>query len=298
MCLVLALAGVAAACSSRSDVQANPASTASANGTPSPTADPTPDPTDTAAPVIPDSSALGTAPEPPVVIRWIRQFAPQGGGGSDRELTYSLLMRNECASAHDVAADPGDGSLPGPLRNLYAAAASACLAAFEGRTDAWEDATSRLDAVQGSEFSCWEQELHAITTELVNTHVADPQVTFERSGEGGASSCPYVTSLDPSHGSTAGGYDVRVIGENLPPILQLHFGNTRVEAVLHADGTASLTVPPAAQPGIVVIHVVDAPGRGVGADVSFTYDDQSPTTQDESILEAPAIEPTPIVPTP
>lgn len=297
ICVVLVLASLAAACASRADVQWSPTATGSRTG-PAATAEATAGPSSTPSQETSSSSMQASEPEPPVVIRWIRQFAPQGGGGSDRETIYFLLMRGECDPAHGLAVSARDNSMSGSVRDLYVAATGACLAAFEGRTDGWQDAMSRLDTLDGSEFSCWELELYDITTQLIDAHLADPQATFERSADGGESSCPVVTSLDPSHGSVTGGYVVSVIGENLPPSLPLYFGDSRVDAILQADGTASVTVPPAANPGIAIIHVADAPGRGVGTNVTFTYDHQPGATQDETIPDEPVTEPTPSLPTP
>lgn len=222
-----------------------------------------------------------------MLIRWIRQFTPLGGGGSDQEALYFMIMRGECASAHELATRPGDGSLSPPARNLHAAVASACLAAFEGHVESWEDAASRLSTIEGSNFSCWEQELHEIATRLVEAHAVQPEATFERSGGEGESSCPFISSIDPASGPIAGGYTVRVTGHNLPASLSIYFGQTQVDAVLQGDGSSSVLVPEAAYPGPALIHIAGAPGRGVGGDVAFTYVDQPSTTDGESASEAP-----------
>lgn len=294
--VVLVLALVLTACASRADVQANqtatgsPTDAASPSGTASAAADPS------ATTSFPDSteSARGDAgPEPPIVIRWIRQYAPEGGGGPTREAAYSLLTRGECASAYTLALDDTNSGpqqpLPQPFRNLYAAAAAACLAAFEGQADRWQDADSRLESVQRNEFDCWEQEIYDITAQIIDVHESEPRAVFERSSGGGSSSCPRVTGIDPDHGPQGGGYPVRIVGENLPTVLPLYFGDFRVDAVRQPNGSTTVDVPRVQQPGSVTVTLEGAPGRGVSPTQFFTYD---PPPGDETTLEEPSDNPT------
>jgi hypothetical protein len=159
-----------------------------------------------------------------------------------------------------------------PYRDLYAAAAAACLAAFEGQSEKWQEAIGRLERVQRADVSCWEQVIYEITSALIGAYTSDPGTEFQRSSETGFSPCPDLTGLEPSHGPQSGGYEIRIYGENLPESLPLLFGETVVNAVRQSDGSAIVTVPAGNYPGNELILISDAPSRGAARILTFTYD--------------------------
>jgi hypothetical protein len=199
-------------------------------------------------------------------------------------------MRGACADAHSVATgDFDDGS---QLGQLYAAAASACLAAFHGQPNMWQQAQSRLSGVQRGTVSCWEQEIYDISAQLIQVHNSAPEAQFKISSEGGLSSCPRLTGIDPSHGPAGGGYQAMVLGENLPASLRLYFGGSEVDAIRQADGTAIVDVP-AGHTGTVTVTISDVPGRGVTPDLQFTYDQDHQSTIPDPTPQAPPPAPVP-----
>ncbi|MET0168567.1 MAG: IPT/TIG domain-containing protein [Vicinamibacterales bacterium] len=274
-CLVALLCAGLTACASPADDQPDAAETTSGAGEP-------------------DPSTTDEGPEPSFIIQWIREFMPEGGGGGTREAVYLMLMQGECADAYALALDDTESGpqrpLRQPFRNLYAAAAAACLAAFEGQADRWQDAESRLASVQPTDLGCWDQEIYEITTALIDAHRSDARTTFERSSDGESSECPLLTRIEPSHGPESGGYSVRIYGENLPASLPLFFDDVQVDAIRQPDGSATVEVPAAEHLGIVLIRINGAPGRGAGSTLSFNYDADVPEptpTQDERTSEKP-----------
>jgi hypothetical protein len=214
-----------------------------------------------------------------IIVRWLREFAPAGGGQGDTSAAYVAFMQRDStttlAYARETTTHDGLAPLPEPDRSLYEGAAAACLAAFEGRTDLWNTSTSMLPTMDPASLDCWTRGIYAIWATLVEAHRVDQRVTFSRGSEPAATTCPELTGLVPDHGPRAGGYRVIVTGRNLPPALDLRWlgADVVVTATRGPDGVMTVVVPPAGPVLDVGVKISSAPRIEAPIYTNFRYDD-------------------------
>jgi hypothetical protein len=181
------------------------------------------------------------------VIRWINEQAPLGGGATGlADEAFAAMVAGDCRGVvRMIEAAPGE--VGEPVRSVYVGAASACLAAFEGRPELWPRAEAAAARVAGraSQLACEERAVHRLLGRLLQAHRADPDARLTRGPVGvrGVLACPRFTGITPGHGPAEGGYPVRISGEHLPRTVGVNFGpDHHVEAVAE-DGELTVTVP-------------------------------------------------------
>jgi hypothetical protein len=158
------------------------------------------------------------------VISWIAELGPLGGADAEggRDGAYGSIVIGECDDALRFS-----NRFEEPSRSVYEGGASACLAAFHNRPDLWPRAQTALTTVgpQTSRLDCLDLPVYRLLQSLVEMHRQDPDAHFVTTfGDGQGPPCPRVLELIPDHGPREGGYSVRLIGENLPPMAGIHFG--------------------------------------------------------------------------
>ena len=204
-------------------------------------------------------------------VQWIKNMGITGGGDPEGDVVaYEVLARGDCAAVFGLREDSFDDG----MRTLYHGAAWACLAAFEGRTDNWaraEDAYETMSA-SGRELDCLGVPTMELLGALVRAHRADPGVRFVRGGQGQAQRplCPRILRLEPDHGPLEGGYEVLLIGENLPAEATVSWNFE--DFTVSTDGTeGTIVVPPAAEEGGVPVYETGWPWAVFGTPW-FVYD--------------------------
>jgi hypothetical protein len=170
-----------------------------------------------------------------------------GGADIPEETAVALLAQGSCAEARKVARDAEQ-----PLPAFYDAAAAACLAAFDGRGELWayaEEVASRALPLR----DCLDRAVSALLSRLVDIHRKEPTIKLERqpAAPGETLPCPRILRLIPEHGPPQGGYELRVVGVHLPPVVVIHFTQyidfepRDIPITVHSVGgtEAVLTVP-------------------------------------------------------
>gem|GEM_PF-7051066 len=182
----------------------------------------------------------------PRVIAWIGELGPTGGAGGE--------LGDEASAYFDLAGGDCDhvlsnlDNLDEPSRSVYEGAASACLAAFHNRPQLWPRAQAALTTLgsQTSRLDCLDTPVHKLLQSLMEVHRQDPDAQFVTTfGSGEEPRCPRLLELIPDHGPRQGGYSVRLIGENLPPVTGIHFGKKYLTVSTNGGSEAVITVPPA-----------------------------------------------------
>ncbi|GAA1390454.1 IPT/TIG domain-containing protein [Catellatospora chokoriensis] len=150
------------------------------------------------------------------IIAWLRRLGLGTPRGPQSDLTeaYDLLGQRKCADVIPLTEnmEPATG-------RLFAGAAQACLAAFDGRTELWPSAESALEQAGGPDsVHCLNVPVYDLLDQLVKAHRADPKATFEvgEAGPGGEPPCPTITRLQPDHGLS--GDKVTIVGDNLDKV--------------------------------------------------------------------------------
>ncbi|WP_157240698.1 hypothetical protein [Catenuloplanes japonicus] len=203
------------------------------------------------------------------VVEWLRNFTPSGGSGPDGNATdsaYANLMQGDCQGAWEVAADgvfrADTFSASESLRRLYRSAAAACLAAFHGRRDLWAEAHEWYNNIDPGSFSCWDRLVHEFVRSMIDVHLADADALFVRGGNT-RSGCPELKGLRPNSGPREGGYQVEVLGRNLPDSLDMVWEDGAVLTARRAyqGGPLLFTVPPEAPDGdgFVLLGIAGGP---------------------------------------
>lgn len=154
-------------------------------------------------------TATATVPSKGInVIAWILDLGVAAPPGAEQSLyaAHQLLARAGRGSCDDVLKDDGVRSLAEDGR-LVAAAAQACLAAFGGSDELWQQAKDARDVVNKAggvnSLNCLDASAFVLLDQLVSKYEANPGGKFE-SRPGGAqeaSSCPRIKSLNPSNGN-------------------------------------------------------------------------------------------------
>lgn len=181
------------------------------------------------------------------VVEWILALGVAGGADIPEETAVAMLAVGDCARARDIARDPDI-----PLPPVYDAAAAACLAALDGRTDLWSYAESVASRPVPTR-DCLDRAVLTLLRRVVEIHREDPSAQLRpRPAQAGETlPCPRIVRLIPDHGSPEGGYPLRVVGEHLPPEVVIQFiqyvdgpVETLITARSVAGTEAVVTVPP------------------------------------------------------
>ena len=238
-----------------------------------------------------------TRPPGPVarIIQWLNANAPLAGGAAGAEDgAFALMLAGKCERVLTLSEDStSDDNLVEPARSLYEGAASACLAAFQGRRELWpraEAAYARLGGQTGR-LACETRTVYPLLQRMLEAHRADPNMRLVKRS-GGPSRvlrCPRFTKITPSHGPTAGGYQVRIEGQNLPPVvgINIDFGFGLRVAAARQDGQQVVITMPPAPPNLdperwVAIWPDGAAINLLPAAVDFRYDPPAGTTSTAS----------------
>jgi hypothetical protein len=147
------------------------------------------------------------------VVAWVLSLGPGAPDGPPEFTAYRELQQLHCATVFDRVKE-----LNQPARKLYTAAAQACLAAFDGRSDLWTQASTAYGDVAAAplgDFNCMDRAALALLARLVTLHEQHPKRSFEGapSTEAKAPPCPSIRGLSPDHGLA--GTVVRLTGRHL-----------------------------------------------------------------------------------
>ncbi len=120
----------------------------------------------------------------------------------------------------------------------------------------------------------------AALTGLGTTYSAQPQTLVVT---GGGPAAPTVTGLSPTHGSTAGGNQVEILGTELSGATKVEFGTTSVTSFAEDTATSIKLNAPAHAAGEVDVTVTTAGGTSAtGASDKYTYDVPAPAVSSVS----------------
>ncbi len=271
------------------------------------------DPGTPAAPAATGASAPAATAAPPLrgvaptrkrnIIAWLRRLGLGTPRGPQSDLTdaYDLLGQRKCAEVLPLTEnmEPATG-------RLFAGAAQACLAAFEGRTELWPAAESAWEQAGGPDsVHCLHVPVYDLLNQLVEAHRADPEATFEvgESGPGGEPPCPTITRLQPDHGLP--GDEVTILGDNLDRLhsVFLEFnGEVKDSALLEPNagqgglrpvpGGLQFTMPPVPETATAVCVKVQAEPSWATDEELFTLDRPTP----ESSSPNGSLSPSPSLP--
>ncbi|MEV4641156.1 IPT/TIG domain-containing protein [Actinoplanes sp. NPDC049548] len=250
-------------------------------------------PTSTPVPVEPSTPASTTVPSTPGstqpainagkhgprIIAWIRDLGLTGGGGSYQEAFLAELSWGRCGELLRDVDSASKDEVDLPTRNLYRAAAQACLAAFHGEGSLWRSVDAAVEELSGRSlsFDCIDRSVYDLTRTLVKIHRSNPGAILRRGRADDAEGpdCPRLRSVEPASGPATGGYQVRITGEHLPNPAVIHFGEV-TRSVPTIDGRIALfTVPPVGQYYDISVWVEGWPYE-VMHSPGFTYDVPSP----------------------
>lgn len=211
----------------------------------------------------------------PRIVAWIQDLGLTGGGGSYQEAFIAELSWGQCAELlRDVDSAPQD-EVDKPTLTLYRAAAQACLAAFHGKRSLWTDADTAVEELSGRSASldCIDRAAYDLTRALVRIHRSNPSAVLQRGrADDAAGPCPRLRSVEPNSGAGAGGYEVRITGENLPNPAVIHFGEVSRTVATSGGRVAVFTVPPAGRDNDVVSVWVEGWPFEYMHTPTFTYD--------------------------
>ena len=235
------------------------------------------------------------------VIQWLNEQAPLSGGpaGAEEE-AFAAMLDGDCARTlrmTDELSEPG--------QTLYRGAASACLAAFNGRAELWPRAEAAYEKTRGqtSVLSCESRTVHKLLQRLVDAHRMEPQARLvKRSGGMRTLRCPRFTRVTPDHGPVEGGYTVRLEGEDLPQVVGVNLdvlgGNYDVKhhhvTAVSQDGRhLVITIPPATNPDDQLLLWPDGARFWYPPDsVEFKYDPPAATTRRSTTTSTTKPQPT------
>jgi hypothetical protein len=194
---------------------------------------------------------------------------------------YNSILDDYCVQA---LAEIDQANIPEPARSMYKGAASACLAAFHNRPELWPPSDTALVTAQPqtSKFNCIDMAIYQLLKSLAEAHRQDPSTQFVKKVTESGGPCPRITQVSPDHGPAQGGYQVRIIGVNLPSKVGVHFGDRYFTVATSSSREVLVTVPPTSAtklPAEVSVWVDGWPfasGEGgccfAGNEERFTYE--------------------------
>ena len=128
---------------------------------------------------------------------------------------------------------------------LFHGAAAACLAAFHGKTQRWEDAEGAFDALSGRPDACIDQAVYDVLASAVQAHRADPAAVFKLAkGQKIALPCPTMDSVSVTADAQKR-LTIRVRGHNLALVEAVTYVLTSEcsdEVELGASSTDTMTL--------------------------------------------------------
>src|SRR3954466_13911858 len=128
---------------------------------------------------------------------------------------------------------------------LFHGAAAACLAAFHGKTQRWEDAEHALDSLGVRPDGCIDQAVYDVLGSAVQAHRADPTAAFKLAkGQKIALPCPTINALSVTT-DAENGITIVVSGDNLGQVKEVTFvpvGACPHEVEIGALTTDTMTV--------------------------------------------------------
>jgi len=206
------------------------------------------------------------------VVQWIKNVGITGGGSWEgNAAAYDAIASDDCEGVFRVEPTSFDHG----MKPLYYGTAWACLAAFKGQSAQWTRAEQAYDTMsdRNHDFGCLEIAAYQILGALVQTHRSDPNAHFVKGGSGKATAplCPRIRKVEPDHGAPQGGYEVRLIGENLPIHATILWNSTEIEVTTESDHEATITVP-AGGPGDGVMVIETGWPYGIAGAAWFEYD--------------------------
>jgi hypothetical protein len=229
------------------------------------------------------------------------QAPVSGGAEGPEEWAFFTMLEGGCA---EVLRDSDDIGEPG--RALYKGAASACLAAFEGRPELWPRAEAALEKTTRyvPVLACESKTVYKLLKRLVDAHRAEPHARLvKRSGPRQVLKCPRFTRVTPDHGPVEGGYTVRLKGQNLPQVVGVNLtvidSNYDVKHQHHVTAVSQdgrhlvITIPPATSPDdVLLLWPVGARLWHLGDSVEFNYNAPATTTTRQSTTSTTKPQPT------
>jgi hypothetical protein len=192
------------------------------------------------------------------IIDWIMRYAPSGGGtgggmGDRDDFLAAMEAYDELADANcREALKYARTIMSRRMRSLYSAAARACLALPQNRTDLWAAAQRNFDKLGAAPKlrDCHEVDVHRLTKRLLDRHRAAAVQLLSRNPDNtraiASSTCPRVAKATPDRGAASGGQPVTLTlaGENVPKRVNVYFGDRKLSRVqVNADGTAVIKAP-------------------------------------------------------
>jgi hypothetical protein len=211
-----------------------------------------------------------------------------GGATGPKDIQYAALATKTCK---DIDRPQGEDVNAGAQ---WTGAAHACRAAFQGESNQWRQAEDDLAKVKGRTqgFDCLDLAAYHMLDALVNAHREAPAARIVTSSSRKGGPCPRITSVTPSHGPPGGGYRVTLTGINLPPVVEVHFGQVQLRVPTTGGSRAVVTAPPKtqAQPDphydSVEVWPEGWPFKGTNT-ASFDYDQPAPSTSATSTMGTP-----------
>jgi hypothetical protein len=208
----------------------------------------------------------------------VSEFAPLGGATGLKEVQFAALATKTC---EEIDRPQGEDVNAGPQ---WTGAAHACRAAFRGQTSHWRQAEDDLTKIKGrtQEFDCLDLAAYHMLDALVSAHRQAPTAQIVTSSSRNGGPCPRIISVTPSHGEPGGGYPVTLTGINLPPVVEVHFGEVALRVATTGASRAVVTVPPKAralpdpQYDSVEVWPEGWPFKGTNT-ASFDYDQPAPS---------------------
>jgi hypothetical protein len=173
------------------------------------------------------------------IIDWVSEFGLMGGAGGLKETQLNALATRTC---DEIDRPQGEDVHAG---TQWTGAAHACRAAFQGQSSHWRQAEDDLAKIKGRTqgFDCMDLAAYHMLDALVNAHRTAPGARIVTSSSRKGGPCPRITSVTPSHGHPGGGYPVTLTGINLPPVVEVHFGQVQLRVPTTGGSRAVVTVP-------------------------------------------------------
>lgn len=213
------------------------------------------------------------------VIAWILGLGPSAPSGPTGFDVYDLLGRRECDAVFDRVEELDDTP-----QILYRGAASACLAAFEGRDDLWDEAEAALERVANrpDDLNCLDVVVLELLESLVEAHRDNPRGRFEARTDpsaGRPAPCPSIDRVRPERGPPD--TEVRVTGANLERVdaVDIRYdngGRDQNVTFTRRDGSLELVVPGrAGARSACIALVVERPSLWFADGVVFTLEESA-----------------------
>jgi hypothetical protein len=208
------------------------------------------------------------------LVKWLVALGPNGPVGNHdvRRDAFTGLQAGDCAHVAEVGQ-----YAEGQARHLYQGVGNACLAAFNDRTDLWQEAEAAFSSFRprSFDFTCYDRAAYQVFATLVNLHRQDPTRQFKRASSGGVvqDGCVRMSKVQPSKGALEGGYPVTITGQNFPNPTAVVVGYSpgiTVRVRPEAGGTRlTFTMPAGEYPGETYLTVQD---EGTDTALPFTFE--------------------------